>query len=112
VLSSVSEGGLIAGSPEADTRDLIATYFHNNAWVAKGLEQWADLCITTKSNPSILIEEIRIAAQKLKENTLSAIRKTWPIDVSDWWLPGRTGEIPRPLSLTDSIEASHTNYRY
>ena len=37
-------GGLIAGVPEADTRKETGRYFHNNAWMAKGLRRWADLC--------------------------------------------------------------------
>ena len=38
-----AEGGvsLLPGVPEADEREIIATYFHNNAWVARGLLDWA-----------------------------------------------------------------------
>ena len=36
--------GLISGVPEADTRADTGPYFHNNAWVVKGLGRWAELC--------------------------------------------------------------------
>jgi hypothetical protein len=110
--SASKEDGLISGVPEADTRDQIGRYFHNNAWVAKGLEQWANLCEKTRSNPSTSMGLIRKAAQNLKENTLSAIRETWPADPSNWWLPARLGDISKPRNLTDGNEASYSNYRY
>jgi len=112
ITSASKEDGLISGVPEADTRDQVGKYFHNNAWVVKGLEQWANLCEKTRSTPSTSIENIRKAAQRLKEDTLSAIRKTWPAELCDWWLPARLGDIPRPRYVTEGNEASYTNYRY
>lgn len=106
------ENDLISGVPEADTRDQIARYFHNNAWVVKGFEQWIRLCEKTKSNPSSSINTIRKAAQKLKEDTLTAIMRTWPKDPQDWWLPAKLEDAPRPGYLTESNESSYTNYRY
>ena len=41
---AANQSNLIAGVPEADTRKDVARYFHNNAWAAKGLRRWADLC--------------------------------------------------------------------
>jgi hypothetical protein len=112
VSSASNEDGLISGVPEADERDQIAKYFHNNAWVVKGLEQWAKLCEKTRSTPTTSIEIIRKDAKKLKELTLSAIRATWPAEPCDWWLPSRIGEITRPRYVTETREASYTNYRY
>ena len=112
ITSASKEDGFISGVPEADTRDQVGKYFHNNAWVVKGLEQWANLCEKTRSTPSTSIENIRKAAQRLKEDTLSAIRKTWPAELCDWWLPARLGDIPRPRYVTEGNEASYTNYRY
>ena len=106
------KGELISGVPEADTRDQVAIYFHNNGWVAKGLEQWANLCEKTSSYPSSSILTIRKAAHDLKDNSVSAIKRTWPQDTGDWWLPARLGNIPIPRCLTDGSEASYTNYRY
>ena len=110
--TALQDDGLITGVPEADTRDQVAKYFHNNAWVVKGLKQWADLCEKTGKRPATSIEAIRKSARKLREDTLSAIRRTWPVDLNDWWLPARLGEIDRPGCLTDGLEASYTNYRY
>ena len=42
--ADAGEDGLIAGAPEADTRKQISKYFHNNGWVVKGLQSWAELC--------------------------------------------------------------------
>ena len=104
--------GLISGVPEADTRYEIGKYFHNNAWVVKGLKQWVKVCQLTNSKPSTSIQNILTSADRLKEDTLDSINKTWPADTSDWWLPTRLGEIKRPKNMTDGDEASYTNYRY
>jgi len=106
------ENGLISGVPEADTRDQVDIYFHNNGWVVKGLEQWVRLCEKTRSVPTTKIETIRKNAQTLKDKTLSAIRTTWPAEPCDWWLPAQLGEIIRPRFVTETREGSYTNYRY
>jgi hypothetical protein len=104
--------GLIAGSPEADTRERVARYFHNNAWAAKGLERWVDLCERLRASPSAPIGDLRAAAEALKEDTVRAIEKTWPDDPDDWWLPPQVEPSERPRLLTDGELASYTNYRY
>jgi hypothetical protein len=110
--AAVKDDGLISGSPEADTRKNVGKYFHNNAWVAKGLRRWADLCERQKASPSTTIPAMRRTAAALAEDTLRAIRKTWPKDPSDWWLPPQVGSLARPSCLTGSGKASYTNYRY
>jgi len=109
---ALKDGKLISGVPEADTRDQAGIYFHNNAWVVRGLEQWADLCEKTSSAPSTSTGVIRKTARRLKEETLSAIRKTWPADPSDWWLTARVGDTNHPRYVTELNETSYTNYRY
>jgi hypothetical protein len=109
---ATKDDGLISGVPESDTRHEIYKYFHNNAWVVKGLEQWADLCEKTRLTPSTPVSHIRKAAQKLKQDTLSAIRRTWPADPNDWWLPARLEDVVRPRYITETREASYSNYRY
>jgi hypothetical protein len=104
--------GLISGVPEADTRKDTGRYFHNNAWVAKGLRRWADACERRKASPSTTIDTIRKSAAALADDTLRAIRRVWPADPSDWWLPPKVEPLKRPKSLTDTTEASYTNYRY
>jgi len=106
-------GSLIAGVPEADTRRDTGRYFHNNAWVVKGLRRWADLCQRQKASPSTAISTVRRVSVALAEDTLRAIRKTWPVDPADWWLPPRVESLKRPSRLTGAADiASYTNYRY
>jgi hypothetical protein len=105
--------GLIAGVPEADMREEVRKYFHNNAWVVKGLRRWAELCLSQRARPSTSIEVARRVAAGLQEDTLRAIEKTWPKDPSDWWLPPHVEAAPRPARLTGAWDlASYTNYRY
>ena len=110
--NALKEDGLISGVPEADTRGDVEKYFHNNAWVAKGLKQWLKLCTTAKATPSTSLATVSASAEKLKTDTLRAIGKAWPEEPAAWWLPAFTGSHARPGNLTDGTEASYTNYRY
>jgi hypothetical protein len=109
---AAKDDGLISGVPEADTRKDTGRYFHNNAWVVKGLRRWADLCERQKAVPTTTVATVRKTSTALAEDTLRAIRKAWPEDPSDWWLPPRVEPLKRPASLTGTTEASYTNYRY
>ena len=51
-------------------------------------------------------------AKKTLADTLGAIRRTWPQNEKDWWLPPRVEPVERPASLTATVMASYTNYRY
>jgi hypothetical protein len=111
--AGVEEGdGLISGSPEADTRKDVGKYFHNNAWVVKGLRRWAEVCERERGKPTTSVAVIRKAATGLALDTLAAIDKTWPADPADWWLPGQVKVGLRPACMTGTTEASYTNYRY
>ena len=107
-----AEGGLIEGSPEADEREVVGTYFHNNAWVAKGLRRWAEVCERVGAEPATPPSRCRAAAEALGAETLRAIDETWPKDADDWWLPPMTEPVERPESITATRLASYTNYRY
>lgn len=105
--------GLIAGVPEADTRRDVHKYFHNNAWAAKGLRRFADLCERQKASPTTAPSAMRKAAADLARDTLRAIHKTWPADPKDWWLSPQVEPLKRPSRLTGAWDvASYTNYRY
>ena len=104
--------GLIRGVPEADKREEPGRFFHNGAWAARGLLRWADLCERRGAHPTSSTTAIRGAAGQLASDTLRVLRKTWPADPSDWWLPPQAEPRPRPLGLTDGSLASYTNYRY
>lgn len=106
------ENGLLVGVPEDDEKEKIGKYFHNNAWVAKGLRNWADLCERRKNRPATETSVIRRISDAISCNTLEAIRRCWPEDQSDWWLPPQVEHLERPQSLTSTQAASYTNYRY
>lgn len=111
--AAVEQDGLISGVPEADTRKFAARYFHNNVWVAKGLRRWADLCERQNASPTTPVETVRRIAHALTEDTLRAIRATWPADPADWWLSPQVEPVERPAKLTGTWDiASYTNYRY
>ena len=103
---------LISGSPEADTREDVACYFHNNAWVVRGLQDWAELCERTGYAGVTPPEVMRVAASRLAADTLAAIRDVWPSDPADWWLPPQVAPMARPEHMTDTLKASYTNHRY
>lgn len=109
---ALKDDGLISGVPEADTRGDSGKYFHNNAWIVKGLRRWARLCKLTESNPSTSPDTVLDLANKLEHDTLSAIKMTWPENSDAWWLPALKGSRAQPECLTDGREASYTNYRY
>ncbi len=106
--------GLIAGVPEADiSQEEVKRYFHNNAWAAKGLRRWAELCERRRAQPTTAPDVVRKASVKLAEDTLRAIRQTWPKDPAEWWLPPQVEPMPRPARLVGQYDAaSYTNYRY
>jgi hypothetical protein len=88
--------------PEADTRADTARYFHNNAWVVRGLRRWAELCRRRDARPSTAIESVWKVAGELARDTLRAIGRTWPADRADWWLPPQIEPLKRPTRLTGS----------
>jgi hypothetical protein len=119
-----AKGDLIPGVPEADIsrgepnniRDVTHNednrFFHNNAWVARGLLRWATLGDAAGLLPASSIAQIREAAQRLIDRTLASIEATWPTDPADWWLSPQVEPAPRPAALTATRLGSYTNYRY
>ena len=104
---------LLAGVPEDDRRQDLATYFHNNAWVVRGLRDWAVL------DPEGAGERTVKQADELLARLLAAIRDRWPADPEDWWLPPTVetslpvaGEIVKPAFVTENRTSTYTNYRY
>ncbi|HEY0867607.1 MAG TPA: hypothetical protein VGE01_09515 [Fimbriimonas sp.] len=92
------KGVLLEGVPEADEADRPRRYFHNNAWLAKGLSRW---------NPGDPL------ARSLAKDTLDALRDTWGRE--GWLSPEAdpTLSIDRPRGrITDTRLGSYTNYRY
>ena len=112
--AAVREDGLISGVPEADKNDSPGKFFHNNAWAAKGLRRWAELCERQKGSPTTAIPTVRKLSAELGRDTLRAIGKRWPADPADWWLPPQVEPLPKPTRLAGEgwDVASYTNYRY
>jgi hypothetical protein len=111
--AATADDGLIGGVPEADTRKDTGKYFHNNAWVVKGLRRWSELCERQHATPTTAVSTVTKVCAALAEDTLRAIRKTWPADPSDWWLSPQVEPLKRPSRLTGAWDvASYTNYRY
>jgi len=110
--AATKDDGLISGVPEADTRKDTGKYFHNNAWVVKGLQRWAVLCERQKAASATPIRTIRKVAKDLARDTLRAIKDSWPEDPAAWWLPPRIESAESPTCLTETLEVSYTNYRY
>lgn len=104
--------GLIPGPADEDEFGKVGKYFNANAWLARGLGEWADTCDQVGASASTPHGTIRSAAQALRDATLAAIEHTWPDDKEDWWLPPRVEAVERPKNLTATRMASYTNYRY
>jgi len=108
---------LAGGIPEADTASDSATYFHNNAWLWRGLVDWGWMAehILRMHREAEALEQ---KAMRLRLTLVRAIRDTWPRDPDDWWLRPMvesegTGTMARPLGrVTASRLGSYTNYRY
>ncbi len=108
---------LAKGVPEADTAADTATYFHNNAWLWRGLMDWSWM-LEKRLRMDREAEAVRMKAVRLQVVLLSAIRDSWPKDRADWWLRPMVeaegdGSMARPVGrVTASRLGSYTNYRY
>ncbi len=108
----VTNGGraqLAPGIPEADESAAVATYFHNNAWIVRGLKDWANLPNVIGSNNASGYKQ---CADALREVLLEAIGGAWPGDQGEWWLRPTVEAAARPENVTASRLGSYTNYRY
>jgi hypothetical protein len=103
---------LVSGIPEADEREATATYFHNNAWMARGFEDWAYLLDRYLRRQSEA-ELYRRDANSLRQALRYALDATWKSDPNDWWLSPMVEPVPRPKGrISASRIGSYTNYRY
>ncbi len=98
---------LLAGVPEADTKDRPAIYVHNNAWVARGLASWSRTAQArglTESAAECALEAERLRAAL--RNALDAHR------MADGLPPYRLPSEAAIPSFADSRDATYANYRY
>ena len=104
-----ADGELVRGCPEADEAEDPGAYFHNNAWLAVGLQRFGEGCRTFGGKCDAAMAK---AAAELASRTLDAIEKKWPVDEDDLWLQPQVEERERPAQITGSRIGSYTNYRY
>ena len=111
VMARISEAGreLVQGCPEADEREDRGAYFHNNAWMAVGLQRFEEGCDRFGGRPDAAAAR---AAAELASRTLDAIERKWPQNEDDLWLQPQVEERERPHTITGSRIGSYTNYRY
>lgn len=97
-----SRTGLIRGVPEADTREQVDVYFHNNAWCWRGLRDISGLL------------ERREAArcEGFRRTILTAIETVTDTDTDPPFIPPVARKIEPFQSMTQDSFASYTNYRY
>lgn len=96
--------GLLPGAPEADERDKVALYFHNNAWCWNGLTSIQGLM----NDPELDMLLHRYRASIRDAIRLSAVRTDKGL-----FIPPTPGSEIRPFSsMTESRLAGYTNYRY
>lgn len=106
---------LIPGVPEADisvadpnnvsdgAHNESNRYFHNNAWIARGLYSWAALAANAG--------DVKAIADRLSTRVIKTIKQTWPED-GDWWLSPQQEACEKPGTIASSTVASYANYRY
>jgi hypothetical protein len=103
---------LVTGVPEADEREEVATYFHNNAWIVRGFRDWAYLLHQYLKRPDEA-KLFRQDANSLRQTLLSAIDLTWTGYPNDWWLTPMVEPVPRPEGrICANRIGSYANYRY
>ncbi len=98
-----AENGLMAGVPEADTRDQVDIYFHNNAWCWRGLRDIAGVL----DPPD---DEDR--CNSYRKAILDAIQDVTDRTCEPAFIPPVAHSIEPFTTMTQDRFASYTNYRY
>ncbi|MEN6386758.1 MAG: hypothetical protein ABFD79_16385 [Phycisphaerales bacterium] len=116
LISATGPNRLLFGVPEDDERGNPATYFHNNAWVVRGLKDWS-FVIGKYLNQKQIASVIQQEATQLQKLLIEVITEVWPKDASDWWLRATIEKVDgepaeRPAQITATRFSSYVNYRY
>jgi len=98
-----AQRGLIAGVPEADTRDEVDLYFHNNAWCWHGLRDAA--IMLPREGEQQRCDGYRAAI-------LAAIDEVTDRSCDPPFVPPVARRIKPFETMTQDRYASYTNYRY
>ncbi|HUT24090.1 MAG TPA: hypothetical protein VM492_07100 [Sumerlaeia bacterium] len=105
--------GLIAGSPEADTREEVDHYFSGNMWTWRGWLEIGRLYGETGDEAMAqggrqLLEE----CDALRADILASLEKSVIRAKEEIFVPPIAGRHPPFDRMTESRLASYTNYRY
>jgi len=116
LINSTEPNRLLFGVPEDDERGNPATYFHNNAWVVRGLRDWA-IVIDKYLNQKQEAVQIQHETALLQKLLIEVMTEIWPKDPSDWWLRPTIEKVSdepaqRPAQIISTRFGSYTNYRY
>jgi hypothetical protein len=116
LINTAGRNRLLFGVPEDDEKGSPATYFHNNAWVIRGLKDWS-IIQGEYLNCREKARQIRQKAMRLQMLLINTMKEVWPKDPSDWWLRPTIEKVAhepdgRPERITATRFGSYTNYRY
>jgi hypothetical protein len=98
---------LLAGVPEADTRDEPAIYTHNNAWAWRGLRTWSETAAILGMTEAS--EEAVREADDI-HRMLNIVIQEMPMP--DGLVPARFDRLDTIKTFTQDRETSYANYRY
>ncbi len=99
--------GLLAGVPEADTKDRPAIYVHNNAWIVRGLEAWSRAAASAGLRESAA--ECALEAERLRRVLRAALTAN---AMADGLPPYRLPSEKTIGSFNDTRDTTYANYRY
>jgi hypothetical protein len=100
---SESKTGLVAGVPEADTRNEIDIYFHNNAWLWRGLGAIAH---------TVYGNDLKNRCNHYRKVILKTIDEVTDKTTTPPFIPPVARRITPFETMTQDRFASYTNYRY
>ena len=109
--------GLVWGSPEHDTCHEPGYYFHNSAWLARGLLEAGRFLRDAGGAPfAALAAQLLAEAGRFRADIANAVALAAAYDAAGpVWVPPLAvpgGRLPPFQSMTESILASYTNFRY
>lgn len=105
--------GLVYGSPEHDTCREPGYYFHNNAWLLRGIAEAAELLAEVGgADFAPLVAALAAEAPRFAAD-LNASLALVSVDLGGGllWVPPIAAMLPPFGSMTESILASYTNFR-
>jgi hypothetical protein len=116
LINATGRNQLLFGVPEDDEKGSPATYFHNNAWVIRGIKDWS-VILGEYLNCREEARQIQQKAMRLQMLLINTMKEVWPENRSDWWLRPTIEKVAhepadRPVRITGSRFGSYTNYRY